>query len=99
MVATSFPCQPRWGATTALAGAFLWGRAALLPSCYFVSRTVDYTNYGSMSDMAMLHQLAGDFVRADDGYRFLVRFEGNGLSEQFFVRKPSVQIDDGLLTA
>ena len=32
----------------ALAGAFLWGRA-LLPSCYFVSRTVYYTNYGSMS--------------------------------------------------
>jgi hypothetical protein len=33
----------------ALAGAFPWGRAALLPSCYFVSCTVDYTNYGSMS--------------------------------------------------
>jgi hypothetical protein len=32
----------------ALAGAFLWGRAALLPSCFFVSRAVDYTNYGSM---------------------------------------------------
>jgi len=32
----------------ALAGAFPWGRAALLPSCYFVSCTVDYTNYGSM---------------------------------------------------
>jgi hypothetical protein len=31
----------------ALAGAFLWGRAALLPSCYFVSRTGDYTNYAS----------------------------------------------------
>jgi hypothetical protein len=41
----------------ALAGAFLWGRAALLPSCYFVSRTVDYTNYGSMSLIAMLQQL------------------------------------------
>src|SRR6266403_5663968 len=40
MVATSFPCQPRWGATMSLAGAFLWGRAALLPSCYFVSRAV-----------------------------------------------------------
>ncbi len=40
----------------ALAGAFLWGRAALLPSCYFVSRTVDYTNYGSMSVIGMLRQ-------------------------------------------
>jgi len=57
MVATSFPCQPRWGATMALAGAFLWGRAALLPSCYFVSRTVDYTNYGSMSVIGILRQL------------------------------------------
>ena len=43
----------------ALAGAFLWGRAALLPSCYFVSRTVDYINYGSMSDMAIFRQLGG----------------------------------------
>jgi len=41
----------------ALAGAFLWGRAALLPSCYFVSRTVDYTNYGSMSVIGMFQQL------------------------------------------
>jgi len=40
-----------------------------------------------------------DFVRADDGYRLMVRFEGSGLPEQFFVRKPSVQIDDGRLTA
>jgi hypothetical protein len=40
-----------------------------------------------------------DFVRANEGYRLLVRFEGSGLSEQFFVRKPSVEIDDGLLTA
>ncbi len=40
----------------ALAGAFLWGRAALLPSCYFVSGTVDYTNYGSMSVMGIFQQ-------------------------------------------
>ena len=40
-----------------------------------------------------------NFVRVDDGYQLLVRFEGSGLSEQFFVRNPSVQIDDGLLTA
>jgi hypothetical protein len=40
-----------------------------------------------------------DFVRADEGYRLLVRFEGSGLSEQFFLRTPSVQIDDGLLSA
>jgi hypothetical protein len=40
-----------------------------------------------------------DFVRADEGYQLRVRFEGSGLSEHFFVRNPSVQIDDGLLTA
>lgn len=40
-----------------------------------------------------------DFVRASEGYRLLVRFEGSGLSEQFFVRDPSVQIDDGPLMA
>src|SRR6266478_1503397 len=62
MVATSFPCQPRWGATMALAGAFLWGRAALLPSCYFVSRTVDYTNYGSMSVIGILRQPFADIA-------------------------------------
>jgi len=42
----------------ALAGAFLWGRAALLPSCYFVSRTVDYINYGSMRIKAKFQQLS-----------------------------------------
>jgi hypothetical protein len=42
----------------ALAGAFLWGRAALLPSCYLVSRTVDYNNYGSMRVMGMFQQLS-----------------------------------------
>jgi hypothetical protein len=40
-----------------------------------------------------------DFVRADEGYRLHVRFEGSGLSEQFFVRKPSVLIDGAFLTA
>jgi hypothetical protein len=38
-----------------------------------------------------------DVHRADDGYRLLVRFEGSGLSEQFYVHEPSVQIDDELL--
>jgi hypothetical protein len=38
-----------------------------------------------------------DVVRADDGYRLLVRFEGSGVSEQFSVRKPSLQIDDKFL--
>jgi len=41
----------------ALAGAFPWGRAALLPSCYFVSCTVDYTNYGSMNVIGIFRQL------------------------------------------
>lgn len=40
-----------------------------------------------------------DFVRADEGYRLLLRFEGSGLSEEFSVRNPSVQIDDGFLMA
>jgi hypothetical protein len=41
----------------ALAGAFPWGRAALLPSCYFVSCTVDYSNDGSMNVIAILQQV------------------------------------------
>ena len=40
-----------------------------------------------------------DFVRADEGYRLLLRFEGSGLSEEFSVRNPSVQIEDGFLMA
>jgi hypothetical protein len=38
-----------------------------------------------------------DFARVDDGYRLLVRFEGSELSEQFDVRKPSMQLDDEFL--
>jgi hypothetical protein len=51
----------------ALAGAFPWGRAALLPSCYFVSCTVDYTNYGSMNIMAMFRRLTSEELSVRQG--------------------------------
>jgi hypothetical protein len=78
MVATSFPCQPRWGATMALAGASLWGRAALLPSCYFVSRTVDYTNYGSMSVMAISTTIR---IKCSQLNIFLLRIAGSSTTK------------------
>jgi hypothetical protein len=55
----------------ALAGAFLWGKAALLPSCYFVSRTVDYTNHGLMSVIEIFRQLPHDFLFADHPSRIV----------------------------
>lgn len=38
-----------------------------------------------------------DLVRNDNDLRLLVRFEGSGLSEQFCVEKPSVQLEDDFL--
>ncbi|HKU25255.1 MAG TPA: hypothetical protein VJQ54_07260 [Candidatus Sulfotelmatobacter sp.] len=35
-----------------------------------------------------------DLHRETDGYRLVVRFEGSGLCEEFYVRKPQTQIDD-----
>ena len=32
--------------------------------------------------------------RETNGYRLVVRFEGSGLCEEFYVRKPQTQIDD-----
>jgi len=35
-----------------------------------------------------------DLYREKDGYRLVVRFEGSGLCEEFYVRNPRTQIDD-----
>jgi hypothetical protein len=38
-----------------------------------------------------------DVQRIDDGYRVVIRFEGGGLHEQFYIPSPSVQVDDEFL--
>jgi hypothetical protein len=38
-----------------------------------------------------------DVQRAHDGYRVDLRFEGNGLNEQFHIDNPLVEIDDEFL--
>jgi hypothetical protein len=35
-----------------------------------------------------------DLYREKDGYRLVVRFEGSGLCEEFYVRNPRTKIDD-----
>lgn len=35
-----------------------------------------------------------ELYREKDGYRLVVRFEGSGLYEEFYVRNPRTQIDD-----
>jgi hypothetical protein len=37
------------------------------------------------------------FTRSEDGFLLQIRFEGSGMSEQFFFGKPSLSIDDELL--
>lgn len=39
-----------------------------------------------------------DMFRDDRDYRLVVHFEGSGVSEQHFVRKPSIQFEDEFLT-
>jgi hypothetical protein len=35
-----------------------------------------------------------DVYREKDGYRLVLRFEGNGLREEFYIQNPSTEIDD-----